>query len=60
MKAIANMKSDSEQKHEIGVTVECWLALSVSSTHGLIAQLVGASERWSMVIDSNPTQANFL
>ena len=35
-------------------------ALSVSWTHGLIAQLVRASERNSMVVGSNPTQTNFL
>ena len=36
------------------------LALSVSWTHGLIAQLVGASEWNSVVVGPNPTQANFL
>ena len=35
-------------------------AVSVSWTHGLIAQLVRASERNSMVVGSNPTQTNFL
>ena len=29
-------------------------------THGLIAQSVRASEQNSVVVDSNPTQANFL
>ena len=29
-------------------------------THGLIAQSVRASERNSVVVGSNPTQANFL
>ena len=36
------------------------LALSASWTHGLIAQSVRASEWNSMVVGSNPTQANFL
>ena len=36
------------------------LALSASWTHGLIAQSVRASERNSVVVDSNPTQASFL
>ena len=36
------------------------LALSTNGTHGLIAQLVRASERSSVVVGSNPTQANFL
>ena len=36
------------------------LALNVSWTHGLIAQSVRASERNSVVVGSNPTQANFL
>ena len=36
------------------------LAVSASSTHGLIAQLVRASERNSVVVGSNPTQTNFL
>ena len=36
------------------------LALSASWTHGLIAQSVRASERNSVVVGSNPTQANFL
>ena len=35
------------------------LALSESWIHGLIAQLVRASERNSVVVGSNPTQANF-
>ena len=36
------------------------LALSGSWTHGLIAQSVRASARNSVVVGSNPTQANFL
>ena len=36
------------------------LALSVSWTHGPIALVVRASERSSVVMGSNPTQANFL
>ena len=36
------------------------LAVRVSWTHGLIAQLVRASERNSVVVSSDPTQANFL
>ena len=36
------------------------LALSASSTHGLIAQLPRSSQRNSVVVDSNPTRANFL
>ena len=44
--------------NEIGVTVQSWL--SVSWTHGLIAQSVRASERNSVVVGSNPTQVNFL
>ena len=36
------------------------LALSVSWTHGLIAQSVRSSERNSVVVGSNPTQANSL
>ena len=36
------------------------LALSVSLTHGLIAQSVRASKRISVVVGSNPAQANFL
>ena len=36
------------------------LALRVSWTHGLISQSVRASERNSLVVGSNPTQANFL
>ena len=34
--------------------------LSASSAHGLIAQLVRASKRNSLLMSSNPTQANFL
>ena len=34
--------------------------LSASGTHGLIAQLVRASEQNSVVVGSNPTQPNFL
>ena len=36
------------------------LALNASWTHGLIAHLVRASERNSVVVDSSFTQANFL
>ena len=36
------------------------LAMSVSLTHDLIAQSVGASERNSVVVGSDPTQANFV
>ena len=36
------------------------LALSVSWTHGLLAQSVRASEQNSVVVGSNRTQANFL
>ena len=36
------------------------LALRAIWTHGLIAQLVRASERNSVVLDWNPTQAEFL
>ena len=36
------------------------LTLSVSWTHGLIAQSVRAFERNSVVVGSNTTQANFL
>ena len=36
------------------------LALSASWTHGLVAQSVRASERNSLVVGPNPTQANFL
>ena len=36
------------------------MALSASCTHGLIAQSVRASEQDSVVVGSNPTQANFL
>ena len=33
--------------------------LSANETHGLVAQSVRASERNSVVVGSNPTQANF-
>ena len=36
------------------------LAPSATWTHGLIAQLVSASELNSVAVGSNPTQANFL
>ena len=36
------------------------LALRATWTHGLIAQLVGASKRNSVVMGSNPTRTNFL
>ena len=36
------------------------LALITSWSHGLVAQLVTASERNSVLVGSNPTQANFL
>ena len=35
-------------------------ALRASCTHGLIAQSIRASERNSVVVGSNSTQANFL
>ena len=35
------------------------LALSACWTHGLITQLIRASERNSVVVGLNPTQANF-
>ena len=35
------------------------LAPSVSSTHGLVAQSVRASERNSVVVGSNPTEASY-
>ena len=58
MKAIAEMKTDSERANKLeqryNVGSECEL------THCLIAQLVKASERNSMVVGSNPTQVNFL
>ena len=41
---------------EIGVAVQSWLGVRVE----LIAQSVRASERNSVVVGSNPTQANFL
>ena len=40
MKAIAETKSDTEQKDEVGVAVQSWL--SASWAHGLVAQLVRA------------------
>ena len=51
---------NTEQKDEIGVAVQSWLWVSASWTHGLIAQLVTASEQNSVVVGLNPTQANFL
>ena len=36
------------------------LTLSMSWTHGLVTQSVGAPERNSVVVDSNPYQVNFL
>ena len=60
MKAIAEKKSEIKPKmiEKLNGCIE--LALSASSTHGLIAQLVQASE-WNSVVDSsNPTQTNFL
>ena len=45
-------------KDEIEVAVQKWL--SASWTNGQIAQLVRVSERNSVVVGSNPTQANFL
>ena len=36
------------------------LTLSASWTHGLVAQWIRASERNSVIMGSNPTQANFL
>ena len=47
MKAIAEIKSETEQKDEIGVAVQTWL--SASWTDGLIAQSVRASE-WNSVV----------
>ena len=47
MKAMAEIKSETEQKEEIGVAVQSWL--SASWTDGLIAQLVRASE-WNSVV----------
>ena len=56
-KTTTKTKSDTEQWNWSSCTK---LALSVSSTHGLIAQLVRALEPNSLVVGSNPTQANFL
>ena len=58
-------KAMAEMKREHWTKRRNWssctkLALTVSWTHGLIAQSVRASERNSVVVDSNPTQANFL
>ena len=44
---------------KIGVAIESW-PKSATWGHGLIAQSVRASERNSVVVGSNPTQANFL
>ena len=52
------MKCDAEQTMKLEQLYK--LALSVSWTHGLIAQSVRASEQNSVVMGSNPTQANFL
>ena len=43
---------------EIGVAVQSWL--SGSWTHGLIAQSAKVYEQNSVIVDSNPTQADFL
>ena len=46
--------------HVIAWSSFTMLALSASCTHGLITQLVRASEQNSVVVGSNPTLANFL
>ena len=56
-KAIAKMKYQHQTK------IQNWsgctkLALSMSSTHGLTAQLVRASEWNWVLVGSNPTQEN--
>ena len=58
-----NMATDEGKQPKWNVTLNKLigkLALSASWTHGLIAQSVRASERNSVVVGSNPTQANFL
>ena len=60
MKAIAEKKSEIKPKMIEKLNGCRELALSASSSRGLIAQLVRASE-WNSVVDSsNPTQTNFL
>ena len=58
-------KAKTEMKREHWTKIWNWssctkLALRASWTHGLIAQSVRASERNSVVVGSNPTEANFL
>ena len=60
--------TDKEKQPKWNVTLNNWwnwssctkLALSVSWTHGLIVELIRASERNSLVVGSNSTQMNFL
>ena len=49
---------NAEQRDEIRVAIQNGF-LSVSWTHGLITQLLRASKRNSVVVNSNPIQANF-
>ena len=58
-------KTKTEMRHEHWRKRWNWssctkLALRVSWTHGLIAQSVRESEQNSVVVGSNPNQANFL
>ena len=62
---VATDEGNSRNEIEHWANDEIWssctkLALSVSLTHGLIAQSVRAPEQKSVVVGSNPTQANFL
>ena len=60
-KAIAEMKHDFEQTMKLEYWGGCTkLALIASCTRDLITQSARASERNSVVMCSNPTQANFL
>ena len=58
MKAITEMNHDTEQTIKLD---QLYKGGSESElNHGLIAKSVRASERNSVIVGSNPTQANFL
>ena len=63
---VANVEGNSQDeiwhwtRNEIWVSVQSWLWVRLSWTHGLIAQLVRVSQQNSVIMGSISTQANFL
>ena len=57
-KAMTEMLPEHWKNNEIGIVVQSWL--SVSRTHGLIAQSARTYEQNLVTVVSSPTKANFL